>query len=122
MQESRTISRRHFLRLSAAGFTGAALLGVAGCGGGETISGGGQGGGGGAGGGNTFVFGRGADSVTLDPINTTDGESLRVTRQIFDGLLDFAPESTDLAPSLATEIPEPEDGGLVYTFKLGEGV
>lgn len=97
------------------------MLGVAGCGGGETISGGGQGGGGGAGG-NTFVFGRGADSVTLDPINTTDGESLRVTRQIFDGLLDFAPESTDLAPSLATEIPKPEDGGRAYTFKLREGV
>ena len=107
------------MRLSAAGFTGAALLGVAGCGGGETISGGGQGGGAG---GNTFVFGRGADSVTLDPINTTDGESLRVTRQIFDGLLDFAPESTDLAPSLATEIPKPEDGGRAYTFKLREGV
>ncbi|HJQ27806.1 MAG TPA: ABC transporter substrate-binding protein, partial [Rubrobacter sp.] len=118
--ESRTISRRHFLRLSAAGFTGAALLGVAGCGGGKTISGGGQGGGGA--GGNTFVFGRGADSVTLDPINTTDGESLRVTRQIFDGLLDFAPESTDLAPSLATEIPKPEDGGRAYTFKLRQGV
>lgn len=97
------------------------MLGVAGCGGGETISGGGQGGGGGAGG-NTFVFGRGADSVTLDPINTTDGESLRVTRQIFDGLLDFAPESTDLAPSLATEIPKPEDGGRAYTFKLRDGV
>ncbi len=109
------------MRLSTAGFTGAALLGVAGCGGGETISGGGQGGGGSAGG-NTFVFGRGADSVSLDPVNTTDGESLRVTRQIFDGLLDFAPESTDLAPSLATEIPEPEDGGRVYTFKLREGV
>ena len=121
IEETRTISRRHFLRLSAAGFTGAALLGVAGCGGGETISGGGQGGGGGAGG-NTFVFGRGADAVSLDPVNTTDGESLRVTRQIFDGLLDFAPESTDLAPSLATEIPEPEDGGRSYTFKLREGV
>ncbi|HEX6709344.1 MAG TPA: ABC transporter substrate-binding protein [Rubrobacter sp.] len=106
--------------MSAAGFTGATLLGVAGCGGGKTISGGGQGGGGA--GGNTFVFGRGADSVTLDPVNTTDGESLRVTRQIFDGLLDFAPESTDLVPSLATEIPKPEKGGRAYTFKLRQGV
>ncbi len=120
VQESRTISRSHFLRLSAAGFTGAALLGVAGCGGG-TISGGG-GGAGGGGGGNTFIFGRGADSVTLDPVNTTDGESLRVTRQIFDGLLDFAPESTDLIPALATEIPKPENGGRAYTFKLRQGV
>lgn len=100
---------------------GAALLGVAGCGGGETIQGG-QGGGGGGAGSNTFIFGRGADSVSLDPINTTDGESLRVTRQIFDGLLDFAPESTDVIPALATEIPEPEDGGRSYTFTLREGV
>ncbi|MGI8909020.1 MAG: ABC transporter substrate-binding protein [Rubrobacteraceae bacterium] len=116
-----TMNRRQFLRLSGAGFAGAALLGVAGCGGGGTISGG-QGGGGGGGSTNTFVFGRGADSVSLDPINTTDGESLRVTRQIFDGLLDFAPESTDLIPALATEIPKPEDGGRSYTFTLREGV
>ena len=114
------MNRRQFLRLSGAGFAGAALLGVAGCGGGGTISGG-QGGGGG-GNVNTFVFGRGADSVTLDPINTTDGESLRVTRQIFDGLLDFAPESTDVIPALAAEIPKPEDGGRLYTFTLREGV
>ncbi|MDQ3793075.1 MAG: ABC transporter substrate-binding protein, partial [Actinomycetota bacterium] len=116
------ISRRDFLRLSGAGLAGATLLGVAGCGGGETIQGGQQGGGGGGAGGNTFVFGRGADSVSLDPINTTDGESLRVTRQIFDGLLDFAPESTDVIQALATEIPEPEDGGRSYTFTLREGV
>ena len=118
MAHERGISRRDFLKLSGAGLTGAALLGVAGCGGGETI----QGGGGGGGGGNTFVFGRGEDSTTLDPINATDGESLRVTRQIFDGLLDFAPETTDVVPALATEVPEPEDGGRSYTFKLRDGV
>ncbi|HEU4493572.1 MAG TPA: ABC transporter substrate-binding protein, partial [Rubrobacteraceae bacterium] len=114
------ISRRDFLRLSGAGLAGATLLGIAGCGGGGTIQGGG--GGGGGAGSDTFVFGRGADSVSLDPVNTTDGESLRVTRQIFDGLLDFAPESTDVIPALATEIPEPEDGGRSYTFRLREGV
>ena len=120
MAHERGISRRDFLKLSGAGLTGAALLGVAGCGGGETIQGGG--GGGGGAGGNTFIFGRGADSISLDPINAVDGESLRVTRQVFDTLLDFAPESTDLVPSLATEIPEPEDGGRSYTFKLRDGV
>jgi peptide/nickel transport system substrate-binding protein len=114
------ISRRDFLKLSGAGLTGAMLLGVAGCGGGGTIQGG-QGGAGG-GGGNVFTFGRGADSVSLDPINEADTESSKVCRQIFDTLLDFAPESTDVIPSLATEIPKPEKGGLQYTVKLRDGV
>jgi peptide/nickel transport system substrate-binding protein len=120
-KKSIQISRRDFLKLSGAGLTGAALLGVAGCGGGETIQGG-QDGGGGAVGGNTFIFGRGADSISLDPINATDGESFRVTRQIFETLLDFAPGSFDLVPALATEVPTAEDGGKSYTFKLREGV
>ncbi len=113
----RNISRGDFLKLSGAGLTGAVLLGVAGCGGGETISGGG-----GGASGSTLTFGRGADSVTLDPINATDGESFRATRQIFDTLLDFAPESFDLQPALAAEIPKPEDGGLTYTIKLRPGI
>ena len=116
-----SISRRDFLRISGVGLTGAALLGVAGCGGG-TISGGEGDNGGGGGSGNTFIFGRGADSVTLDPIHTTDTESSKVTRQMFDGLLDFAPESTDVVPALATEVPKPEDDGLSYTFELRKGV
>lgn len=115
--EGKKISRGDFLRLSGAGLTGVTLLGVAGCGGGETISGGG-----GGAGGSTFTFGRGADSVTLDPVNATDGESFRATRQIFDTLLDFAPESFDLQPSLASEIPKPEDGGRTYTIKLRPGI
>ncbi len=36
----RGMNRRGFLKLSGAGLTGAALLGVAGCGSGETIGGG----------------------------------------------------------------------------------
>jgi peptide/nickel transport system substrate-binding protein len=114
------LSRRDFLKLSGAGLTGAALLGVAGCGGGETISGG-QGGGGG-GGGNIFTWGQGSDPLTMDPAHVSDSESSKVTRQIFDSLLDFAPESTEVVPALATEVPEPEDGGLSYTFNLREGV
>src|SRR5215211_6393750 len=114
--DTKTISRSDFIRLSGAGRTGSTLLGLAGCGGGGTI------GGGGGGGGSTFVFGRGADSVSLDPVNATDGESFRATRQVFDTLLDFAPESFDLIPALATEIPEPEDGGRSYTLKLRDGV
>ena len=114
------ISRRDFIRLSGAGLTGAALLCVAGCGGGETISG--CQGGGGGGGGNVFTWGQGSDPLTMDPAHVSDSESSKVTRQIFDSLLDFAPGSTDVVPALATEVPEPEDGGLSYTFNLREGV
>ena len=114
--ETITLNRRDFLRLSGVGLAGVALVGIAGCGGGGTI------GGGGGGGSSTFVFGRGADSVGLDPINVTDGESLRATRQIFDGLLRFEPGSFDVAPALATEIPKPENGGRTYTLKLRDGV
>ena len=114
--ETITLNRRDFLRLSGVGLAGVALVGIAGCGGEGTI------GGGGGGGGSTFVFGRGADSIALDPINVTDGESLRATRQIFDSLLRFKPGSFNLAPALATEIPKPEDGGRSYTLKLRKGV
>ena len=111
------INRRDFLKLGGAGLAGATLLGVAGCGGGEQVGGGGGGGGGG-----TFTYGRGADSVSLDPIHATDGESFVVTRQVMDTLLAFEPGTTDPIPSLATEIPKPEDGGRVYTFNLRDGV
>jgi peptide/nickel transport system substrate-binding protein len=72
--------------------------------------------------GGAFTYGRGGDSVTLDPVNATDGESLKVTRQIFDGLLDYKPGTTEIVPSLAVEVPKPENGGKTYTFKLREGV
>lgn len=114
----RGLSRRDFLKLSGVGVAGVSMLGVAGCGGGETI-GGQQGGDGDE---VVFTWGRGADTVGLDPINVTDGESLIVTRQIFDGLLDFEPGTTNVVPSLANELPEPSDGGRVYTFTLREGV
>ncbi|CAA9538457.1 MAG: Dipeptide-binding ABC transporter, periplasmic substrate-binding component [uncultured Rubrobacteraceae bacterium] len=114
------INRRDFLKLGGAGLAGATLLGVAGCGGGEQVGSGGGGGGGGGGG--TFTYGRGADSVSLDPIHATDGESFVVTRQVMDTLLAFEPGTTDPVPALATEVPQPEDGGRRYTFNIREGI
>lgn len=69
----------------------------------------------------TFVFAASSDPVMLDPAMASDGESFRVARQIFEGLVSTVPGTTDLAPSLATEWTSSEDG-LSHTFTLREGV
>lgn len=68
-----------------------------------------------------LIFGRGGDSVSLDPIVVTDGESYKVTKNIFDTLVNFGEQDTDVNPGLATEWTAAEDG-LTYTFQLEEGV
>src|ERR687885_3693 len=70
-----------------------------------------------AGEGGTFVFGRGGDSVKLDPAVVTDGESFRVTDQIFDRLLAFEGSTTNIKPRLAKSWDISPDG-LVYTFRI----
>jgi peptide/nickel transport system substrate-binding protein len=72
-------------------------------------------------GGGTFVFGAAGDPTMFDPAFATDGESFRVTRQIYEGLLTNEPGTADLAPALA-ESYEVSDDGLTYTFALREGV
>ncbi|WP_050614064.1 ABC transporter substrate-binding protein [Bacillus testis] len=71
--------------------------------------------------GGTLVFARGGDSTNLDPAATTEGEAFRVTKNIFDTLIDFGDDNTELVPGLATEWKGSEDG-LTYTLKLREGV
>jgi peptide/nickel transport system substrate-binding protein len=111
-----TLSRREFVRLGGASLAGAVLLGVAGCGGEETI-GGGQGEAGGV-----FEFGQGVDAVSLDPINQADDTSSDVASHIYSTLLQYPLTGSELVPALAVEVPEPEDGGRSYTFTLREGV
>jgi peptide/nickel transport system substrate-binding protein len=50
----------------------------------------------------TFVFGRGRDSVQLDPAVVNDGESFRVTGQCLESLYQYEPGSTRPIPALAT--------------------
>ncbi|NAZ80932.1 ABC transporter substrate-binding protein [Kineococcus sp. R8] len=69
----------------------------------------------------TFVFGGSADPDSLDPTFASDGETFRVSRQIFEGLVSTEPGTTELAPGLATKWEASEDG-LSYTFTLQEGV
>ncbi|NLC14490.1 MAG: ABC transporter substrate-binding protein [Chloroflexi bacterium] len=68
----------------------------------------------------TFIFGRGADSVQLDPVLVTDGESFRVTGQVLDSLYAFELGTTNPVPSLA-ECTANEDAS-VWACKLREGV
>jgi peptide/nickel transport system substrate-binding protein len=71
--------------------------------------------------GGTFVFGSSADPVILDGAYVSDGESLRVIRQIFEGLVTTAEGSTDIEPALA-ESWQASDDGLTWTFTLRQGV
>jgi peptide/nickel transport system substrate-binding protein len=69
----------------------------------------------------TFVFGASADPASLDPAFAQDGETFRVSRQIFEGLVGTEPGTADPAPLLA-ESWEVSDDALGYTFALKEGV
>lgn len=68
-----------------------------------------------------LIYGRGADTTSLDPGVVTDGESLKVAENIFDTLVNYADDSTEVVPGLAKEWKISEDA-LTYTFKLQEGV
>ena len=71
--------------------------------------------------GGTLIFGRGGDSVGLDPAHEEDGESFKVCDNIYDTLIQYKDESTDLEPALATSW-ESSDDGLVWTFHLRRDV
>jgi peptide/nickel transport system substrate-binding protein len=71
--------------------------------------------------GGTFVFGRGGDSVGLDPAYETDGNSFMVCDNVFEALVAYADESTALEPGLAKSWKISSDG-KTYTFYLQQGV
>lgn len=69
----------------------------------------------------TLVYAQGADPRGLDPHIVDDGESAKVTNQIYEGLLQYADDSTEVLPCLAKDW-DISDDGLEYTFYLQEGV
>jgi peptide/nickel transport system substrate-binding protein len=69
----------------------------------------------------TLVYAGAADPTYLDPALVSDGESFRVTKQIYEGLVDFAPGTTRIVPSLATGWSV-STNGRSYTFNLRRGV
>lgn len=71
--------------------------------------------------GGTLIFGRGGDSVGLDPAFEEDGESFKVCDNIYDTLVQYKDGSTEIEPGLATRWESSADG-LTWTFYLRKGV
>ncbi len=69
----------------------------------------------------TLIYAKNGDAISIDCTDETDGESYEVCTQIFDGLLAFAPGTTDVVPALATAWEANEDA-TQWTFTLREGV
>jgi len=70
---------------------------------------------------NALVFGAAADPVIIDGPLVSDGESLRVVDQIFQGLVGLKPGTTQIVPLLATSWKASRNG-LTWTFNLRKGV
>ena len=69
----------------------------------------------------TLVVAQSADPRGLDPALVDDGESSKIMCQIYEGLLKYDADSTEVLPSLAKKWEISEDG-LEYIFYLEEGV
>jgi peptide/nickel transport system substrate-binding protein len=67
------------------------------------------------------VFSNVAETPTLDPAIAFSSDGLLFVRNVYEGLLEYAPASTELLPALAASWEVSEDG-LTYTFALREGV
>ncbi len=69
----------------------------------------------------TFIFAGSSDPVMLDPAMASDGETFRISRQIFEGLVSVEPGGTTPVPLLATAWESAPDG-LSHSFTLKSGV
>lgn len=68
-----------------------------------------------------LVVGRGGDTVTLDPAQSTEDESNRVTEEVVETLVTYKKGTSDLSPLLAKSWEVSPDK-LSVTFKLEENV
>jgi peptide/nickel transport system substrate-binding protein len=71
--------------------------------------------------GGTLVFAGSADPTYLDPSLASDGETFRVTEQIYETLVKLKPGTLKLIPWLATSWTTSKDG-KTFTFQLHKGV
>ena len=69
----------------------------------------------------TLIYAQPEDPKTLDPINTDIAEAVHVLSNIFDTLVTYHDETTEIVPALA-ESWEHSPDGLTWTFQLRKGV
>lgn len=69
----------------------------------------------------TFTYAQSADPRGLDPAYVDDGESAKVMCNIYEGLLKYNKNSTEVEPCLAEKYEVSSDG-MTYTFHLRKGV
>jgi len=69
----------------------------------------------------TLIFAAANPPKVLDPALASDGETFRVTRQIYETLVQPELGGAEIVPGLATSW-EPDETGTVWTFHLKEGV
>lgn len=62
-----------------------------------------------------------AAPISLDPAVITDYESAKITNAIYEGLVRYANQSSEIEPSLATNW-ETSDNGKIWTFHLRKDV
>ena len=70
---------------------------------------------------NTLTFLWGGDTDKLDPPAMTTQEGFIATTALYEGLVRYKPNSTDIEPALAEKWDVSPDG-LTYTFRLRSGV
>ncbi len=69
----------------------------------------------------TLIFGAQGEPVCLDPPIITDGISGRIINQVFEGLVKYDKDTTNVVPGLAEKWDVSADG-KVWTFTLRKGV
>ena len=69
----------------------------------------------------TLIFAGAADPTYLDPGLASDGETFRVTEQMYEGLVALKPGTTKVIPKLATKWKS-ANRGRTWTFWLRHGV
>lgn len=69
----------------------------------------------------TLVFAQSADPRGLDPAYVDDGESAKVMCNVYEGLIAYKEDSTEIQPCLAEKWDISSDG-KVYTFNLRKNV